>query len=166
MTAVGSVRVRLATSGDTAAIIALVNTAFRLERFFEGTRTDAERMKTMRDQGQFLVIEDDVLEDETGRIVASIWVELRGERGYLGMLAVHPERQGSGLARAMMQAAEDHSRQHGCKFTDLTVLSLRPELLPLYRKLGYVEIGTDEFHPSRPLKPGVECHCVKMAKAL
>ena len=49
---------------------------------------------------------------------------------------------------------------------DITVLSLRPELPPYYRKLGYVETGTEEFHPSRPLKAGVECHCIRMTKVL
>ena len=65
-----------------------------------------------------------------------------------------------------MQAAEDYCREHGCKFMDITVLDLRPELPPFDRKLGYVETGTEEFHPSRPLTEGVECHCIAMSKGL
>jgi ribosomal protein S18 acetylase RimI-like enzyme len=155
------IRTRIATAADTSSIIEVVNAAFAIEQFLEGTRTDAERMKKLQAEGQFFVAEDD-----SGGIAASVYTELRGERGYLGMLAVHPSRQGTGLARAMMEAAENHFRQHGCKFADLTVLSLRPELPALYRKFGYIEIGTDEFHPSRPLKPGVKCHCINMAKPL
>jgi len=49
---------------------------------------------------------------------------------------------------------------------DLSVLSLRPELLPFYRKLGYVATGTEKFHPSRRLKAGLECHSVVMSKSL
>jgi hypothetical protein len=49
---------------------------------------------------------------------------------------------------------------------DITVLSLRTELPPFYRKHGYVETGTDEFHTSQPLKPGAECHCILMSKPL
>jgi hypothetical protein len=49
---------------------------------------------------------------------------------------------------------------------DITVLSLRTELPPFYRKLGYVETGAEEFRTSRPLKDGVQCHCIVMSKAL
>lgn len=66
----------------------------------------------------------------------------------------------------MIEAAEDYCRARGCKFMDISVLSLRPELPPFYRKLGYVENGTDEFRPSRPLKPGLECHIIRMSKPL
>jgi hypothetical protein len=49
---------------------------------------------------------------------------------------------------------------------DITVLSLRPELPPFYRRLGYLESGTEEFRPSRPLKSGAECYCIVMSKGL
>ena len=82
------------------------------------------------------------------------------------MLAVEPSWQGTGLGRRMMAAAEEHCAQAGCEGVDIAVLSLRPELLPLYRKLGYAESGTEEFHPSRPLKPGIQCHCIILSKPL
>lgn len=152
---------RVANSTDVLAIINVVNAAFSVEEFLEGTRTDVARMEHHMSEGAFLVGEDN-----NGRIIASVYAELRGERGYLGMLAVDPSQQGHGLSRPMMEYGEEYLRQHGCKFADLTVLSLRPELPPIYRRWGYVEIGTDEFIPSRPLKPGVECHCINMAKPL
>jgi hypothetical protein len=49
---------------------------------------------------------------------------------------------------------------------DIAVLSLRPELLPLYRKFGYFETGTEQFHPPRSRKVGAECHLIIMSKAL
>ncbi len=152
---------RLANAADISAIISVVNAAFAVEQFLEGTRTDPERMEHLMSEGQFLVGED-----ESGRIVASAYSQLRGDRGYLGMLAIHPSRQGSGLGRPLIEFGEKYLRQHGCKFADLTVLSLRTELPPIYRHWGYTEIGTDEFHPSQPLKPGFECHCINMAKPL
>jgi len=143
------------------AIVRVVNDAFAIETFIDGTRTDDARMAELMQTGEFLVAED-----ASGRIVASVYTEVRGERGYLGMLAVAPSRQGTGLGRQMVEAAEVHCRRHGCKHIDICVLSLRTELLPLYRKLGYVETGTEEFHPTRPLKDGVECHCINMSKPL
>jgi hypothetical protein len=34
---------------------------------------------------------------------------------------------------------------------DIAVLTLRPELLAFYSRLGYMRTGTEEFHPSRLL---------------
>jgi len=155
------VRIRIATPADTASVNAIVNAAFAIETFLGGSRTAEERMVEMMRQGEFLLAEDD-----TGRPLASVYTERRGERGYFGMLAVDVARQGTGLGRTMVEAAEEHCRKQGCKFMDITVLSLRPELPPFYRKLGYTETGTEQFHPSRPLRDGVECHCIVMSKAL
>ncbi len=142
------------------AMIPIVNAAFSIEDFLDGTRTDAERMSQMMRKGTFLVAE------EADKVVASVYTEMRGERAYFGMLAVDPSQQGTGLGRRMVDAAETRCRGLGAKFMDIAVLSLRPELPPLYRKFGYVETGTEEFRPSRQLKPGVECHAIIMSKAL
>lgn len=142
-------------------MIPIVNAAFSIEDFLEGTRTDAVRMAEMMRKGSFLVAED-----AGGKIVASVYTEMRGGRAYFGMLAVDPSQQGTGLGRRMVEAAEEHCRQQGAYFMDIAVLTLRPELPPLYRKLGYVETGTEEFKPSRPLKPGVECKAIIMSKPI
>ncbi len=152
---------RLATVDDIPAIIAVVNAAFSVESFLEGTRTDDERMRQSMRDGQLLVAEN-----ESGQIVGSVYIELHGERGYLGMLAVAPSLQGAGLGRRVMEAGENFCRDHGCDYVDIKVLSLRPELPPIYRRWGYAETGDEEFHPSRPLKSGQQCHCIIMRKAL
>ena len=157
-----SVHIRIATPADILAAIPVVNAAFALETFLEGTRTDETRFTEMMREGAFLVATDDI----SGYIVASVYTECHGARGYFGMLAIEPSQQGTGLGRKMVEAAEEHCRKQGCKHMDITVLSLRPELPPFYRKLGYVETGTEEFHPSIPLKSGVECHCIIMSKVL
>lgn len=156
-----SIHVRLPNAADVPAMIAITNAAFAFETFLDGTRTDEERMAELMRAGEFLVAQDN-----GGNIVASVYIELRGERGYFGMLAVDPAQQGTGLGRRMTVAAEDHCRRHGCAWMDLSVLTLRPELPPLYRKLGYIETGREPFVPSRPLKDGMECECIIMSKAL
>jgi ribosomal protein S18 acetylase RimI-like enzyme len=153
--------IRSAISSDIPAIVAVVNAAYAIETFLSGTRTDAEGVAEMMQTGEFLVAEDTSV-----GMAACVWTQVRGERGYLGMLAVEPSRQGTGLGRTMVEAAERHCCSCGCKYTDITVLSLRPELLPFYRKLRYREIGTEEFHPPPCRRVEVECHLIKMSKAL
>lgn len=126
-----------------------------------GPRTDGERLAAAMEAGTILVAEG-----TGGELVASVYTEVRGERGYVGMLAVDRGRQRAGMGRRMMLAAEDFLRTHGCTAVDLTVLSLRPELPPLYRKLGFVETGTEPFHYPHPIAGGQACHCIVMSKAL
>lgn len=153
--------IRQATAADRPRLIPLINSAFSVEAFLGGTRTDDGRFAAMMDKGIVFV-----LEDCAGRLFASVYAELRGPRGYLGMLAVDPAHQGTGLARRIVQAAEEHFRHHGCHAIDITVLNMRPELLPIYRRFGFVETGTEPFRPSRPIQAGVECHCIVMTKPL
>ena len=93
-------------------------------------------------------------------------VTVRGPRGYFGMLAVDPKQQGTGPGRTMVTAAEDYFREHGCDSIEIDVLSLRPDLLLFYCRLGYSEIGTHPAPLVRALKPGLECHAIIVSKTL
>ena len=151
---------RAATAADAPRLISLVNSAYSIETFLEGTRTDDERLAAMMGKGRILIAEDGA-----GRLLTCVYIEVRGSRGYLGLLAVDPAHQGSGLARRVIQAAEDRLRDEGCEAVDIVVLSLRPELLPIYHRFGYIETGIEEdFRPTRPLAPGFECHGIRMSK--
>ncbi len=152
---------RVASADDRPRLIAIINAAFAIETFLEGTRTDEERLAAMMQKGEILLAEN-----REGNIVASIYTELRGKRGYLGMLAVDPQHQRSGLGQRLLAAAEDRFRAQGCEAIDITVLSLRPELPPIYRRFGFVETGTEAFHPTQPLKDGEKCHSIIMSKPL
>jgi ribosomal protein S18 acetylase RimI-like enzyme len=155
------VHIRAATAADRARLISLINAAFTVETFLQGPRTDEQRLAAAMEKGTILLGEND-----EGRVLASVYMELRGTHGYLGMLAVDPALQRGGLGRRMMKAAEDRFRTQGCDALEITVLSLRPELLPIYRRFGFVETGTEEFHYPHPLAPGLECHCIVMQKPL
>jgi GNAT superfamily N-acetyltransferase len=151
--------VRIAELGDAAELTSLINRAFAVERFFiEGDRLDVEEVRTRLGTGQFLVLEDG--EGTAG----SVYVELRGDRAYLGLLAVDPARQRQGIGRRMVAAAEELARQAGCRHMDLRIVNLREELPPFYRALGYVETGTSPFPAEQPVKAA--CYFVEMSKYL
>lgn len=160
-TLIPAIHIRIATPADRPRLIPVINAAFAVETFLEGTRTNDDGLTAMMQKGEILLAEN-----SSGRVIASIYAETRGNRGYLGMLAVDPAHQRSGLGKLLLAASEDHFRAKGCEAIDITVLSLRPELLPIYRRLGFVETGIQEFIPARPLQAGLECHCIIMSKPL
>jgi GNAT superfamily N-acetyltransferase len=154
------IRVRTAESADAENIACLVNTAFRPERFFiDGDRTNPDKVRALLPKGKFLLAE------EAGTLIGCVYVELRGERGYFGLLAVERARQRGGIGACLVTAAEDYCRSAGCRFMDLTIVNLRTELPVYYRRLGYAECGTlpfpDDQHP-----PKIPCHLVRMSKPL
>jgi GNAT superfamily N-acetyltransferase len=152
--------IRVATIADQPSIVSLTNQAFAIETFLDGERTSAPEIAAMFGTGEFLVaIANDVL-------VASVYTEVRGERGYFGMLSVGASQQGTGLGRTMIQAAEEHCRTKGCERMELTVLSLRTELPPLYRKFGYSETGRKPFHTTRQIEGNQPCELILMSKQL
>ena len=153
-------RFRAATANDLSRLVTVVNAAFALETFLEGTRTDAPRLAEMLAAGRILLAE------EAGCLLGALYMEFRGQRGYLGMLAVDPGSQCRGLARQLVAQAEVEFRRAGCREVEISVLSLRPELPPIYRRYGYVESHTEELHLTQPLRPGLSGHSIVMLKQL
>ena len=157
---VNPLRFRTAVLADVEALARLINAAFCVEQpFIEGDRINPEGVRAYMQKGKFLLAEEDA-EGLTG----CVYVELRGDRGYLGLLGVEPRRQGTGLGRKLMDAAEKFFRQAGCVAVDLRVVSARTPLPAFYRHLGYLETGTAPFAPDVPAK--VPCHYILMSKIL
>jgi GNAT superfamily N-acetyltransferase len=152
--------IRQAGAGDVAALTRLINAAFQVERFFKnGDRTTEAHVRTLVEVGVVLMAEEDA-----GGLAGSVYVEIRGDRVYIGMVSVDPGRQGRGLGRTLMAAAESYGRAAGCRVADITVVDLRTELPPFYRKLGYVETGAEPFpEPEATTRP---CHLITMSKPL
>jgi len=123
--------VRLATPDDIPALVRVINRAYVVEaHLFEGDRTNAADLyeRIAKPNVCFLVIDDDEPGAEPGSLAGGVYVEHRGERGYFGMLSVDPDRQGRGLGRKLIAAAEAHCQRVGCGFMDIVVVEQRPEL--------------------------------------
>jgi GNAT superfamily N-acetyltransferase len=151
---------RAAATADAENIARLVNAAFGPERFFiDGDRTNPDKVRALLQKGNFLLAE------EAGALVGCVYVELRGERGYFGLLSVDPARQRTGMGTQLIEAAEAYCRAAGCLFMDLTFVNLRKPLPDFYRRFGYVENGTLPF-PEEQLPPKMPCHLVCMSKPL
>ncbi len=150
---------REASADDVDAIVTLINRAFAIERFFKsGDRINPEQVQEMIQNGKFLLLIDGTA------MVACVWLEITGNRGYLGTLSVDPERQRLGLGARMMREAENYFRAAGCKAIDIRLVNLRPELLPIYRKFGFVETGTQSGEMIKSATRPV--HFITMSKEL
>jgi GNAT superfamily N-acetyltransferase len=148
----------LAAAGDIPDLVRVINAAYEVEKFFvSGDRTDEDTLRRLMSKGAFLVTRDD------GGLTGCVYVELRRARAYFGMLSVEPARQGTGLGRRLVDDAEQYARGHGCEVMDIRVVNLRPELLPFYRKLGYLERATEPVDDPRALQP---FHFILMSKHL
>jgi predicted N-acetyltransferase YhbS len=166
-----SVRVRIAQRDDAEEITTVINSAFRsAEDFFvEGDRVDVGEVLNFLTSGKFLLAESE------HTLLGCVYVEPRHlngnrssaesqDRAYLGLLAVGPAHQQSGLGSMLMDAAEDYCRALGLRFMDIKVVNLREELGGFYRKRGYVETGTSAF-PAE-LETKLRCHFIDMSKPL
>lgn len=151
---------RFAEESDLSALTHLINKAFSVERFFKaGDRLQLNDTHEHFQRGKFLVAEED------GKLSGCVYVELRGDRAYLGLLSVDPDRQKSGLGRRLTSAAEEFAREMGARWMDLRIVNLRLELPAIYEKLGYKVTGTETFSPEQ-LPTTQPCHFVCMSKEL
>ena len=92
-----------------------------------------------------------------GQIIACVMAGYEGHRGWLNYLAVAPEHQRLGYARAMVDEAERLLRAAGCPKINLQVRTSNHGVIEFYRRLGYsvddvVSMGKRLEHDQPPDK--------------
>lgn len=152
--------IRLAELADAANITSLINAAFGLaEGFFvDGPRISQTEVEQRIQKGDFLLAEPG------GELHGCVYVEMRGDRSYLGLLSVNPAYQKGGLGSLLMTEAESYCLRHGSRFMDIVIVSLREELPGFYQRRGYSPTGTTPFDEDVETK--IPCHFVNMSKPL
>jgi predicted N-acetyltransferase YhbS len=155
-----TIPIRIATAADAPQITAVINAAFRIaeEFFVDGNRIAQAEVEEYLTKGAFLLAEVD------GKLNGCVYVELRGERSYLGLLSVDPTTQQSGLGSRLMIEAERYCRERGSHAMDILIVNLREELPAFYQKRGYIESGTTPFPADVPTR--IPCHFINMSKPL
>lgn len=165
---------RVATTADTSAVVALIESAYRGEEslagwtseagFIEGQRTNANEISSLigRQDARFVLAFDE------GKLVGCALVKNDQGEGYFGMFSVRPARQGAGLGKLLLAEAERVARTlWGCSTMKMTVISIRDELIAFYERRGYRRSGTEPFPFDK--EPGVrrrDFHFVVLSKAL
>jgi ribosomal protein S18 acetylase RimI-like enzyme len=154
------ISIRIAASADAPRITDVINAAFRIaEGFFvDGPRISQAEVEQLLVKGAFLLAEAD------DKLNGCVYVELRGERSYLGLLSVDPSSQQGGLGSLLMLEAEKYCRERGSRAMDIYIVNLREELPAFYARRGYLENGTTPFPEDVVTK--VPCHFINMSKPL
>ena len=123
------VQIRPFNSDDEKAVVALWQRC-DLVRPWNDPHRDIQRKRRVRPE-LFLV---GVL---NGQIIASVMAGYEGHRGWLNYLAVLPELQRRGYARAIVTEAERLLREAGCPKINLQIRTSNHGVLEFYRRLGY-----------------------------
>lgn len=142
----------LATPADAEAVVALVESAYRGEASRAGWTTEADLLdgqRTDREELAALLADPSiriVLLRQGGELAGTICVRVDTEAvAHIGMFAIRPTQQGSGLGKALLLEAERVARELGARSAEMTVLEQRTELLAWYARRGY--LGTGETEP-------------------
>lgn len=147
--------IKPATPADVPALVTLVNSAYRGEISKQGWTTEAHLLDGQRTDAKGLLdllapTEATILQCITpdGQLCGSVYLQLRGDTLYMGMLSVVPNRQAQGIGKRLLQAAEAHARQQACRRMRITVISVRAELIAWYERHGYHQTGQTEPFPT------------------
>jgi GNAT superfamily N-acetyltransferase len=143
-----AVEFRLAELADIAAIEKLVTSAYRGDVSRTGWTTEADLLDGQRvdPSGIAEIIEKPgslVLLAERGvLLLACCHIEKQGDACYFGMFAVDPTLQGGGVGKLVMAEAERVAQDDfGCTRMEMTVISVRDELIAWYERRGYRRTG-------------------------
>lgn len=146
-----------ATIADIPDLVILVNSAYRGDSSKKGWTTEADLLDGVR------VIPETLLEqmntpgqhflkamDHQGSIIGCVSLLEKGHKIYLGMLTVDPNIQGGGIGKLLMKASEEFTQSLGISVIEMTVISVRSELIAYYERRGYSQTGEKRPFPNDP----------------
>ncbi len=144
-----SPNISIAGEEDAPALRALLDSAYRGESSTQGWTTEAhliagesrtnenELLSLIRLPGSVFL----VYRDEHAKLIGCLNLQAHQHRVYLGMFSVSPARQGGGIGKILLMAADEWARHLGAASIYMTVISVRYELISWYMRHGYRDTG-------------------------
>lgn len=143
-----TVTLRVADSADIPALVALVESAYRGEASRQGWTTEADLLDGQRidASGMAEVIGKSdsrvLLAVDGAAILACAHIQRQDDAAYFGMFSVRPDLQGAGLGDRLLRECERSARElWHCSKMQMTVISVRDELIAWYERRGYRRSG-------------------------
>lgn len=143
-----------ATLKDVSSLNQLINSAYRGESSKKGWTTEANILEGKRTTEAELseIIRDKkntILQySRNNQIIGCVLLVEKKDQLYLGMLTVSPESQNSGIGKKLLHQAEIFASELGLSKIDMTVITVREELISWYKRHGYVDTGAREPFPA------------------
>lgn len=145
---------RDARPDDLAAIVQLVESAYRGDAsrvgwtteadLLQGQRIDPQGLQALLDSPTALI----VLAERDGDLLACCELQRQGDAAYFGMFSVRPTGQGNGVGRQVLAEAERIARDDWhCSRMEMTVIDIRDELVAWYQRRGYQRTGIHKPFP-------------------
>jgi len=145
---------RYADKHDVTSIVALVDSAYRGESSRLGWTTEADLLDGQRtdEMEVFSLMNTEnsyILLYESGdALLSSLNLARTADHGYLGMFAVRPQMQSMGIGKRMLAEAERIVlKDWGLPVLQMTVITLREDLIAWYERCGYYRTGKFKVFP-------------------
>jgi len=147
---------------DVAAIVALVESAYRGDASRAGWTTEADLLDGQR--VDMVGVSEIVtrrgsrvlLAEAGGELLACCHLEKQGGACYFGMFSVKPTAQGAGIGQRMLLEAERLARDEWkCRKMEMTVITVRDELIAWYERRGYRRSGMYKPFPYGDIRFGI-----------
>lgn len=146
--------IRKANAQDAPALAKLINSAYRGEHAKKGwtheadlidgaLRTNVPTLQQIMEKEEAAILKY----VEHDQITGCVYLEKKGDKMYLGMLTVSPDAQAKGTGKKLLSAADEFARNNNCRFVEMTVISVRHELIAWYERNGYKKTGRTEPFP-------------------
>ena len=158
---VAGIDFRIASARDAAALVALINSAYRGESsrlgwtteadLLGGQRTDLDEVSALiaAPESRFLLGETPNPDAAGCDLLGCLHLGREGAAASLGMFAIRPGLQGRGLGRGFMHEAEARVRAWwGSERVRMSVISLREDLIEYYVRRGYRRTGETAPFPA------------------
>jgi ribosomal protein S18 acetylase RimI-like enzyme len=162
-----SLSFRKAEPADVPAIVALVESAYRGDASRAGWTTEADMLDGQRvDQigaGDIVTKTDGCIllaqgasDSQHDSLLACCHLERQRDSCYFGMFSVKPTLQAGGIGKLMLAEAERMARaEWGSTRMEMTVISIRDELLAWYERRGYRRTGRFKPFPYGDARFGI-----------
>lgn len=143
-----------ATVEDVFALNQLINSAYRGESSKKGWTTEANllggKRTTELELTEIITDKKNIIlkYSENNKIIGCVLLKKKVNELYLGMLTVSPELQNSGIGKKLLQQAEVVAMEMGLFKIEMTVISVREELILWYKRHGYIDTGVRQPFPT------------------